>query len=311
MNEPTIRLLHSRGHDESVRIRDRRDLHRVRHGVYVSADAWQLLTPWQRYEARVRAFLHKSPDAVLCMESAACLLGLPLFGEPRDIHVLAVDRSSSTRSGDVVFHTSATPRDVIDVDGVLLTSLIDTTVDLGRTLAPAPALAAWDAAARVGCSTDELTDRSNALRTTRGVRKIQWLASFADGRAESPGESVSRAAIAWLGYPAPVLQHEVTIDGENYRGDFWWPQARLWGEFDGYAKYRLESNDKAALRQEKRREDRIRTRVRGFARWDLDDVISVDGLQRALHEAGLRPRMAADGTRLASLRRLFFNQRTL
>src|SRR3546814_15194574 len=51
----------------------------VRPGVYAPATAWRSLRAWDRYLARVPAVALTHPDAIFCLESAAALLGLPVF----------------------------------------------------------------------------------------------------------------------------------------------------------------------------------------------------------------------------------------
>ena len=75
-------------------LRDRRSGMRVRTGVYAPRAEWDRLPPWQRYLARVHAYALINPDAVFSHESAAALLGLPLFGEPTDIHTYDFARRS-------------------------------------------------------------------------------------------------------------------------------------------------------------------------------------------------------------------------
>src|SRR3546814_14172198 len=100
-------LMRSRDAEEAgLRLREDDRRVRVRPGVYALRDRWETLTPWERYVARVHAFALVSPGAVFCLESAAALLGLPLFGEPRDIQVFAAARARSHRFGDVAVHTS-------------------------------------------------------------------------------------------------------------------------------------------------------------------------------------------------------------
>src|SRR6478735_8238815 len=82
-------------------VRDRRRYVRVRAGVYTFRDAWMALAPWERYLARVHAYALMAPHAVFAFESAAVLLGLPIFGEPHDIHVFSAERSASRRFSDV------------------------------------------------------------------------------------------------------------------------------------------------------------------------------------------------------------------
>ena len=60
------------------------------------------------------AYALVNPDAVFSHESAAALLGLPLFGEPRDIHVYDFARTSSNGdSATSSSHTSADDREVV------------------------------------------------------------------------------------------------------------------------------------------------------------------------------------------------------
>lgn len=42
--------------------------HRVRAGVWTPLAHWQSLAPWERYAARVHAYLRICPDAILCLE---------------------------------------------------------------------------------------------------------------------------------------------------------------------------------------------------------------------------------------------------
>jgi len=281
---------------------------RVRSGIYAPRAPYLALHPWARYEARVHAFVRAHPDAVLCLESAAVAWGLPLFGETRDIHVFDQDRCRSRRFGDVSVHTSTDDREVVRRGPLLCTSMIDTVVDLSRVLPPAEALAVVDAAISrtQGGPLDltELRGHASAQTTTRGSARQRWLWERADGRAESPAESVSRAAIEWCGYEDPEVQREFDYEQVHDRVDFFFPSVRAIGESDGWGKYNLEDAAKAAarLRDEKRREDRLRRRGHPFARWDLGDVWRVAPLQRALSAAGvpiLRPPQPA---MLATLR---------
>ena len=79
------------------------------------------------------------------------------------------------------------------------------------------------------------------------------------------------------------------------RSDFWWPQQRVVGEFDGKAKYvdpacRGGISAEEAVYREKLREDRIRALGYTDVRWAWSDVQSPDRLKRKLLAAGLRPR---------------------
>jgi hypothetical protein len=121
---------------------------------------------------------------------------------------------------------------------------------------------------------------------------------FGDGRSESPGESLSRVALARLGLPAPALQFEVH-DGSGLlvgRADFGWEEQRTLGEFDGKVKYgrllRPGQLSEDVVYQEKRREDALRDLGWQVVRWswaDLKDAAMIaDRLWRAFSRTGLR-----------------------
>ncbi len=99
--------------------------------------------------ARVHATAMTHPDAVFCLESAAALLGAPIFGHPRDVHVLDLPNANARLSGGLRHHTTAQDRNIVRIGGLLVTSLIDTTVDIARSRHPAVALSVADATLRL------------------------------------------------------------------------------------------------------------------------------------------------------------------
>ncbi len=249
------------------------------------------------------AFRLVAPGAVLSHESAAVVHGLPVFGEPRDIHVHDPGRTRTKRVGDVILHASENEREIVTVDGGPVTSMTDTAVDLGRVLSPAFALALWDRAMRWGVARDALAAAWHRQRNSRGTRALSWLTDTASPLPESPGESVSRAVIGWLGFPDPALQQTFFWEDRHDRPDFYWPHVDVAGEFDGWAKYDMVPGrtPMAVLRAEKVREDRLRRNLRGVARWTFADVMSVTPLRDALRSAGLRETMPPNDVSLATL----------
>lgn len=268
--------------------------HRVRSGVYVDREGFEKLTPAARYAVRVHAFVRTHPDAILCLESAAVLHGLPSFGETADIHVYDPDRPRSRRFGDVFVHTSDDHRQLERIDGTRVTSMLDTVVDLARVLTPARAVAVTDSAlspAQGGMlGLDELRERTTGQVNQRGRKRASWTWDHATPLAESPAESVSRLVIAWNGFETPVLQQVFRYEGHEDRTDFYFPSTRSIGEADGWQKYQLEDPEKAGrlLADEKRREDRLRRHLHPFARWDLGDAWKSTPVRQALLAAGVR-----------------------
>lgn len=285
---------------------------RVRKGVYTSRARWEALPDWHRYLTRVHAFARTRPGAVFSHESAAALWSLPLFGQPRDIHVFDARRSRSLRYGDVTVHTSEDRRTFDEHDGIRVTTPADTVLDLARCLPPAFALAIADSALRSygrDVTVDGLRSLADRQRDIRGRARISWTLDRADARSESVGESVSRAVIEWWGFAAPELQRVHVVRGRTYRSDFSWGDARVIGEFDGWSKYRDGAEDAhRVMRAEKQRENDLTRAGWTVARWSFDDVIRGTGLRDALLSAGLR---ACRPPQTARLHMIGHNSRSL
>jgi hypothetical protein len=111
-------------------------------------------------------------------------------------------RRDGVRSGVRELHDS----DVIELDGLRLTSPLRTACDLGRSLWRFDALAALDGFLRVGVDPAELVAEIQRFRGFRGVLQLRTLAPLADGRSESVGESALRLHWYDSGLPRPELQ---------------------------------------------------------------------------------------------------------
>lgn len=277
-------------------------LHRIRAGVYIDRARWSALTPWDRYRMRVRAVAATWKAPVFCLESAAAVHGLPIFGEPRWIHLFDPG-GSSWREGDVLVHGSRDERAACRVNDILSTSPAETVLDLCRVLPPAFALAVADRAARINGRAEPLGHRGRQQANRRGVRQLDWIDQNIDPAAESVGESVSRAVIGWLGFEPPRSQVVFRYEGFEDRVDFVFDSNRAIAESDGYGKYDADDPEKMKPHfvREKRREDRLRRNGHPFARWDWADAMTASPLDRALRGAGLSPIRPPDVRGLATL----------
>ena len=110
---------------------------------------------------------------------------------------------------------------------------------------------------------DELGSVCRALRGRAGSPAARQLVEIADGRAESPLESLSRLAMADL-RQQPALQVQLySIQGWFLgRVDFFWEDVGVIGEADGRDKY---TDDE--LWREKLRQDQLADCGLVFARW--------------------------------------------
>lgn len=262
---------------------------RLFRGAAVSHDDWHALDRLERRRLLVHArhaTLHA--DAIVSHGSAAALWGLPdLDTDDGRLHV--VDRrATKTHSGPGVVRHCAVLRadEVASVDGVLVTSLVRTVIDVVRTVSFAHAVVVLDHVLRHHrCSRDELGIALEQYAGRRGTTTAERALRFADAGAESPGESLSRVTAATLGVPSPVLQQPFCTDTGTFRVDFWWPAHGVVGEFDGRVKY----DDPRDLWREKLREDAIRRMpdVTGVARWTMQHASAPALLAPVLLAAGL------------------------
>jgi predicted transcriptional regulator of viral defense system len=281
----------------------RGELVRVHRGAYVRADAWSALDHREQYRRRViAAALASRSHPVLSHESAAAVWGIPIVGgDPSVVHVLTSSTAGTrTENGFRRHAATAGSDDIVEREDVRVTSLARTLIDLARSGSFPAAVAALDWSLRPPSKGAEPRMRIEALQeyfegqaATHNRRRVHRALEFATPLAETPGESVSRAAIHELGFPAPVLQYRVD-DARGLAGitDFAWPQHGLLGEFDGLIKYtrnlaRLGENVEDIVVREKVREDRLRATGRRVARWLWSESLQPALLHDKLIAAGL------------------------
>ncbi|WEG07540.1 hypothetical protein PU630_09720 [Microbacterium horticulturae] len=281
---------------------------KIRHGVYASAQLWKDLPPWDRYLARVHAAALVYPDAVFCLESAAALLGLPIFGDPGEVHMLVASRGTSRSFAAVRTHRSHPEREIIERSGLRVTSPADTAVDIARLRHNAVGLAVADAALRLepALSRDALVQVNESRSSKRGRDIARWPLSRCTALSESTLESVSHAAIEWLGFPSPELQvvFRSAADAED-RGDCFWRGADLIGETDGDLKYDGRFGDpRTVMRNQFERDTRLRDRVREITHWGWREATTFAPLRGILTGAGLQQTGPEDSVQLYAMKRL-------
>ncbi len=285
----------------------RGDLIRVRQGVYAAAVLWKALAPWERYLARVHAVAAVYPDAIFCLESAAALLGMPIFGDPVTVHVLVPASGASRLVSGVRTHTTIGERGIVEAGGLAMTTFAETAVDLSRGRHNAVGLSAADAALRADPSLTAhiLVALNEGRASSRGRDIARWPLTRASALAETALETVSRSVIEWLGFAAPELQVTFrSASGEDDRSDFIWMTEGVGGEADGDLKYDGRYGDpRMILRNQSERDTRLREHLRTITHWGWRDATTVDPLRGILLGAGLRPVAREDSARLHSLRR--------
>ncbi len=199
------------------------------HGHYVDAGTDEAL-------ARIACACAAYPGSVISHFSAAGLAGLRTWTDSK--------RSSAPRH-----------------QGLPVTSVARTIVDLARELPVREAIVTIDHALRTSTSIADLHAVAERQQRWAGIRRARDSIEFGDPRSESALESIARTVFAAAGLPAPVLQAQFW-DGACWlplRVDFWWPQFRTIAEADGLAKYEGDSAQerRQLMRLSHRRDQRL------------------------------------------------------
>ncbi len=237
---------------------------------------------------------------------------------PRDsphAHLTAPGLPDALVNG-VRIHGSRLPPELVTVvDGIPVTTIARTAVDLARGTTFAEALEALDGGARLICTrTFAVTKRAlrdprqramwappardllavayDSVRTWPGTVVVREALEHVDPGSESPLESRSRAAMLEAELPIPEVGYRVLgASGEVYYADFAWPGLRVLGEADGIGKYGDDPAEvRRRLRAERRRQRDLEDAGWIVVRWDSSEspATVIARLKRVLHEAAQR-----------------------
>jgi Protein of unknown function (DUF559) len=189
----------------------------------------------------------------------------------------------------VHLHISALPpKHVTESEGIRLTSVARTVVDLARTSSFRSGVVVADSALRSKqTSKAELQAVITDCARWPGICQARLVVEFADGRSESVLESISRVAFRDQQLPPPELQ--VWVGGEDDgvigRADFLWRRYNTVGEADGALKYQ----DTARAISQLRRDARLRTAGFEVVHFTWDEIVRTPGqVAASLREAFCR-----------------------
>lgn len=313
----SIRLLHAAEID-AMGVSSRRlkaaivagTLVRVRPGVYARVSEWKGAKPEAQAVARAEALaLISSTPPVYSHETAAAAHGLPLYRpDPHRVHVIVPAGRPGAADGVIRHRGELAEDDVVQIDGLRVTSLARTIADVARTATIEQSVTVADAAMRKqfvpgpgkydadGAEAFRNLALELVRRSAHGQTRARRALAFADGRAQLPGESISRLRLRELGFRHVDLQVPVPgPPGRMFYVDFGLELEKAFGEFDGAIKYvdgqlvdgRTSSE---VLDEEKQREDWIRgTTDRRYARWGWPHLRTAVDLGERLMAFGIRP----------------------
>ena len=254
----------------------------VRRGVFATRDSWDTETAGDRAWLRdAAAHLLMTRAHLLSHDSAARGWGLAQLRTGDLSHITRPGVGGSRTEFGVKHHLARVqPARVAHVWGLPVTGLARTALDIAREHGFAAGVVSLDAARRLGATDLEFRAELALMRSWPGVVQAPAAYEFSDIGAESPGESLTRIAVAELGLGPPVTQFAVAVGGKPA-----WCDLRVGChvfEFDGRAKYRRLGEGGVAtgtveevLWLEKRREDAIRAQGLGVSRVVWSELFGV------------------------------------
>ncbi|HEX6247600.1 MAG TPA: type IV toxin-antitoxin system AbiEi family antitoxin domain-containing protein [Nocardioidaceae bacterium] len=241
---------------------------RVRWGVYTFTDLWREQDQAARHLSAARAVARKlGPSVALSHVSAALDHGLTTWDADLSlVHVTRLDGGAGRTEAGVQHHEGfCSDSEVMEKDGYLVLRPARAALESAALMSTEAAVATLDSGLHLQqFSTEELDATFALMQHWPHTLHLQFAVRFADGRAESVGESRARYLCYTRGLPAPDLQFHVYDERGVLVGitDMVWEEHRLLGEFDGKVKYgrllRPDEDPGDAVFREKRREDELR-----------------------------------------------------
>ena len=186
--------------------------------------------------------------------TAAALWGLDGV-EPGIVELAATSGRAS--SGSLYRPRSFEPAEIAQVDGLRVTSVTRTLLDLGQVVGPEIIERALESALRKRhVSVDALVEAVAAVPRLRGAGALRSvLAGRPPGAppTESDAETLFLQLARRAGLPEPLRQFSVPTSERAFRLDFAWPLRRVAVEIDGAATHA----SREALRSDLRRQNRL------------------------------------------------------
>jgi hypothetical protein len=246
----------------------------VRRGAYAERWEWDSADESRRHLMRVMsATLMVRMPYVLSHSAAAVVHGLDCRPHWRElVHLSHPGVLGGRTESGVKHHPAAVPDEqLVVVDGLVVTSLARTGVDIARQYGAEDGVVACDQVLRRGVPRSDMYAVLAGMRSWPNVTKAREAARLADAGAENVAESLARMLVIELGFGVPATQVWIEDGGRRARVDM-----VLHGhafEFDGKLKYtgNFGSGDQA-LWQEKLREDWLRSLGFGVSRIVWSDL---------------------------------------
>lgn len=165
--------------------------------------------------------------------------GLPFRAEPELQPVelwVPPHVNAESRPGIRVRHTTLHPEEIVEVDGIRISSPARTVVDLARELPRTTAVVVCDSGFRQNLYDVAELDRVLArLAKQRGVVAVREMRRLTRPRTRSCGETRARLIVIEGGFPEPEVNYQIVEDGIVLaEGDLVLVLLLIWIEYDGF-----------------------------------------------------------------------------
>lgn len=243
---------------------------RVRRGVYVATP--DSARPFDaEFLTEVRGVVEALTTEFWVSHTAAARLhGLWTYRDPGQVHVTHERNPCVKEEGRLKRHwTRSLPeRDRTTVDGVPVTTLERTIVDVACSASLPCALVTATAGFRAGADAALVGQIVDERASGRGVVQARRVMELCNPDCAAPGEALVRLAAIESGLPEPQVQVPVAIPGGTAWLDVGWPVIKAGLEFDGAVKFSGLLGDPFAAR------DRQAARAVGVERagWLVESV---------------------------------------
>ncbi|UBV23222.1 hypothetical protein H8Z59_08825 [Mycolicibacterium fortuitum] len=186
------------------------------------------------YRNTVGAWLWAKRKGIVTGRAAAALHGANWVAEDAPIELIWANNRPPR--GIVTHNDRFAPDEVDEINGMAVTNVARTVLDLGRYLPRRAAVEHLDALARAtGLDVQHVVPLTERYAGARGMRRCREALSLMDAGADSPRETWLRLLVQDAGYPRPRTQIAVLDDYGNEFAylDMGWEGPMIALEYDG------------------------------------------------------------------------------
>lgn len=180
----------------------------------------------------VGAWLWSGRRFVIAGRAAAALHGAAWVDATTPIELIG--RCARPPSGVVVRNERIDADEIVDIGGILATSVPRTALDLGRHLVRDEAVRNLDALAHAtGVHAADALSLASRRPGARGLRRAARALHLMDAGGQSPKETWLRLLLIDAGFPRPRTQIRLSHDGFAAFIDMGWDDAMIGVDYDG------------------------------------------------------------------------------